>query len=526
MIPQSNRQLIQSLQDPAVWGEESLDIQMLQTHMSWILLVGSYGYKIKKPVDLGFADFSTLDQRRHLCEVELRVNRRLAAELYLAVVPISGTPEAPTPDDGGEPIEYAVKMKRFPQEDLLVHALERDELTRQHIDGLIRQIADFHGRVEVDVDGRDFGTATTVRKAMAANFDSLATSAEGDPMTARLERLKQWSEEEFRKCADDFAVRKHGGFVRECHGDMHLGNMILWNDSVLVFDAIEFNESLRWIDVQNDLAFLVMDLEVRGRADLARRVLNGYLEMTGDYAGLAVMRYYLTYRALVRAKVAAIRLGQKNIDSGERRDLQEELQGYVDLAERYTSANPPTLIITHGVSASGKTTAAVRLVEDIGVIRIRSDVERKRLFGLDPLAITGSQVNEGLYSPEATERCYDRLAEVASLVVRAGFTVVVDAAFLGRVQRELLAASAARLDVPFLILDFHADQETLCRRITRRKTTETDASEADLSVLENQLRSRCPLCEDEIAASLRIDTTRPHWQQELLRTVRQRVTAR
>jgi len=521
MIPESARSLIRSLEDPAVLGEEAAEAQTLQTHMSWVLLAGPHAYKIKKPVDLGFADFSALERRRHFCREELRVNRRLAPELYLGVVPIYGTPEAPTLDNHGKPIEYAVKMKRFPQDALLGRVLQRDELAVKHIDALVRQIADFHGRVEVDVDGRGFGTPEAVRKPMEANFEDFPDRARDDRITAQFKRLRQWSRQQFQAREQDFASRKRDGFVRECHGDMHLGNMILWNDSVSIFDAIEFNEDLRWIDVQSELAFLVMDLEDRGRADFARRALNGYLEITGDYAGLAVMPYYLTYRALVRAKVAGIRLGQKGIDDRKRQRLQDELCGYVRLADRYSSAPSPKLIITHGVSGSGKTTGSERLVEALGAIRIRSDVERKRLFGLDPLVHTESELNEGLYSPQATRRCYGRLAELAERILAAGFTVIVDAAFLARDQRTIFADAASRLEVPFLVLDFYVDEAILRNRISQREATDADASEAGLAVLDHQLHSRQPLSDTERRTSMRVNSAERGWLATLTNAVQQ-----
>lgn len=526
MISESARRLIQSLEDPAVLGEEAAQIRTLQTHMSWVLLAGPYAYKIKKPVELGFADFSMLERRRHFCNEELRVNRRLAPELYLAVVPICGSPESPRLADQGEPIEYAVKMKRFPQDTLLDRVLQRDELTVEHIDRLVRQIADFHGRVEVDVDGRSFGTPEAVRKPMEANFEGFPDHAGDDRMTTQLERLRRWSRRQFRDREQDFAARKRDGFIRECHGDMHLGNMILWNDSLVIFDAIEFNEKLRWIDVLSELAFLVMDLEDRGRADFARRALNGYLEITGDYAGLPVVPYYLAYRALVRAKVSGIRRRQKGVGHRQRQRLSDQLRGYLHLADGYASAPPPRLIITHGVSASGKTTGSEQLVEALGAVRIRSDVERKRLFGLDPLARTESALNEGLYSPEATRRCYGRLAELAETVVRSGFTVIVDAAFLERRHRAMLADTAARLAVPFLILDFHADEQTLRSRVSRRELADADASEAGLAVLGDQLHSRQPLSDGERRSSIGVNSGEPRWQDALTRAVQEWPAAR
>lgn len=522
MIPQSARRLIQSLEDPAVLGESTAEVQTLQTHMSWILLAGPHAYKIKKPLDLGFADFSTLGKRRHFCEEELRINRRLAPEWYLEVVSICGTSETPKLRGRGEPIEYAVKMQRFPQDSLLDRVLRRGELRNEHIDELVRQVADFHGRIAVDAEGRGFGTPEAVRKPVDANFEQLDADAQDPQITTQLERLRRWSGEQFQARQQDFAARQRDGFVRECHGDLHLGNIVLWNDSVVIFDAIEFNENLRWIDVLSELAFLVMDLEARGRADFARRSLNRYLEITGDYRGLGVLKYYLVYRALVRAKVCDIRRRQRGVHRQEQQRLVEELRRYVHLADGYASASTPKLIMTHGVSGSGKTTATGQLVEMLGAVRIRSDLERKRLFGLDPLARTDSDANQRIYAPEATLQVYTRLAELAETAVRAGLTAIVDAAFLKRSHREMLARTAARMNVPFLILHFHADEQTLRDRVSGRQRRQDDASEADLAVLNEQLRTRQPLSGTERRATISTDTNSPV-AARLVRVVQRRL---
>ncbi len=518
MIPDASHKLIQSLQDPAVLGGRAGPVEVCQTHMSWVLLAGPHAYKIKKPVEFGFGDFSTLEKRLHSCREELRINRRLAAELYLDLVPITGSPESPQLAGDGPAIEYAVKMKRFPQHSLLGQVLERGELTAEHIDRLVEQIADFHGRIEVDADPGGFGTPEAIRRPMQANFDGLRQRTDNQQLARRLADLRDWSEREFNRRQPVFARRKADGLVRECHGDMHLGNIILWNDALFIFDAIEFNENLRWIDVLSETAFLAMDLEDRGRADFARRALNHYLEITGDYTGTPVLRHYLAYRALVRAKVSNIQLNQKGAgDQQQRQQLRDALLGYVALAERYASPPHPKVTITHGLSGSGKTTGSARLVETAWALRLRSDVERKRLFGLSSGARSGSEVNRDLYSSEATRQCYARLDELAETIVQAGYSVVVDAAFLKQWQRNLLRETAARLKVPFCILDFQADETTLRDRVARREAQGHDASEASLGVLEAQLESAEPLSEGERHDSIRINTQEPNWVERMER---------
>ena len=291
------------------------------------------------------------------------------------------------------------------------------------------------------------------------------------------------------------ATRKQNGFVRECHGDLHLGNLAWVNDKLLVFDCIEFNPELRWIDIQSEIAFFYMDLLQRGHADWAWLFLNLWLEQTGDYEGLALLRYYAVYRAMVRAKVAAIRTSQ--LAGAERDAAMKEVRVLLDLALRLTDSMTVRLDITHGLSGSGKTTVTRNLMQKPGAIRVRSDVERKRMAGLAALAKSGSGVGKKLYATDATRQTYGRLAELAGSLLDANWPVIVDATFLARWQRDLLREVAKTRNIEFSILDFPVPVETLKERIVQRAKAGGDASEADLAVLQHQLDTEEPLEVDE-----------------------------
>ncbi|HUG93589.1 MAG TPA: AAA family ATPase [Planctomycetaceae bacterium] len=506
------------------FGERLSATQLIETHISWVLLAGERAYKIKKPVDLGFVDFSTLERRRHFCQEELRLNRRLAPEIYREVLPITGTPDAPAAGGDGEPIEYAVVMRRFPQEALVSRVLERGELRPEHVDGLAAEIADFHSRVAVAGPASPFGTPESVRLPVEENFRHLdrIDSAAQSGRAQQLARLRAWSEREFAARRGDFVARKQAGFVRECHGDMHLGNMILEGGAVTIFDCIEFNESFRWIDVASELAFTVMDLADRGRPAYANRLLNAYLEATGEYEGLRVLPFYLTYRALVRAKVAALRLDQPGLSHEEQAILHDELDSYLALAEQSTQPRRPFLAITHGFSGSGKTRGTQCLVEEFGAVRIRSDVERKRLFGLQPLDRIAPARTAELYAADASRQTYVRLGELAGTVLGADFAVVVDATFLHRSGRDEFRALADRCGVPFLIVDFHAPERVLIERVSRRAHAGQDASDAGVDVLSQQLRSHEPLTADEQRLAIAVASTEPQSEALLIAAVRAR----
>jgi aminoglycoside phosphotransferase family enzyme/predicted kinase len=512
--------LIQALTDAAVYDHPTAEIAVLQTHISWVVLTGPYAYKLKKPVDLGFVNFSTLAKRRFFCQEELRLNRRLAPHLYLEVVPIYGSPERPRFQGEGSPIEYAVKMRQFGQDRLLSHVLAAGRLQAAHIDRLVQEVSAFHARIDTAAPASRFGTPEAIYQPVRENLQHLFDAIDDPVRQTHANALERWCRHTFFARHDDFAARKRDGFVRECHGDMHLGNMILQDDEVIIFDCIEFNDNLRWIDVASEVAFLAMDLEDRGRSDLAHRFVNGYLEATGDYGMPLLLPFYLTYRAMVRAKVAALRLGQGDMSPQETAQVRQEFGSYVDLAVRYTRPAQPRLLITYGVSGSGKTHGTQGLIEATGAIRLRSDVERKRLFGLAPLERSTDRNVPDLYTSEATRRTYEQLARLAVLVVRAGFTVVVDATFLQQAQREVFRRLATRLGVPFTILDFRARDETLQHRVARRSTRADDASEADLAVLAGQLAAREPLTVAEQASVLPIDADDPQASQRLLEAVR------
>ncbi len=501
--------LIEALRKPGTYPHPVRRVNEIQTHISTVLLTGKFAYKIKKPLDLGFLNFLSLEDRKRYCEEELRLNRRLAPQLYLDVVAFSGDPRAPKFNGEGTPFEYAVKMRQFDQEALLDQVLARGELSEAMIDEIARRMADFHREATVSGMDAPFGTPEAVFAPMQQNFDQLRPLLQDPEQLAQLERLEQWTQHRHAEVFDLLAERKQGGFIRECHGDMHLGNMALIKKEIAIFDGIEFNDYFRWIDVMSELAFLSMDLDDRGAHALSRRVINAYLAESGDYAGLALLRFYQVYRAMVRAKVASIRLSQGGLDEDERAAILKAYQGYADLAEHYTRGGQGAVMITHGMSGSGKSTAAQQLVQMLGAVCVRSDVERKRLHGLKADEASGSQIGGGIYTAEATEATYQRLLQLAAGIARAGFPAVVDATFLKRAQRHRFAVTVSELKLPFLILDMRVNETQLRERLTQRLKQGADASEANLEVLEQQLRQHEPLERDETAIGIDAQGTIP-----------------
>jgi len=525
--PPAIGRLIDALARPGRYPHPVERVETLQTHISYVLLAGDYAYKIKKPVNLGFLDFSTLEARRRFCEEELRLNRRTAPDIYLATVRITGSETAPVLDGRGAAIEYAVKMRRFAQEALLDGAATRGELTPALVDAIARKIAAFHATVEVAEADSRFGSPDRVTVPPRENFDHIEKLIGDSPDVPQLERLRAWTEREGARLARVFAERKGAGFVRECHGDLHLGNIALIGDDPTPFDCIEFNADLRWIDVMNEVAFLVMDLTDHRLPGLAIRFLNTYLEETGDYAGLAVLRYYMVYRAMVRAKVACIRAHQPGLAGSAKAATEEAYRGYFHLAEHLARRGRTALTLTHGLSGSGKTTVAGMLAERLGAIRIRSDVERKRLFGFAAAMRTASAVGGGIYGSEASRRTYARLSDLARVVLDAGWPVIVDATFLRDAERAAFRSLGRELSAPVIIVSCTAPDAELRGRILAREQAGTDASEAGLAVLAHQREASEPPSREEIRDTIVFDTSQPreNWGP-LLAQVGERVGVR
>ncbi len=478
--------LIEALRDPACYPHPVERVAMLETHISWVLLAGDYAYKIKKPVDFGFLDFSTLARRRHFCQEEIRLNRRTAPELYVDVVAVTGTPEQPAVDGAGEPIEYAVRMQRFDPADSFDRLLEAGRLESARVEALGEALADLHHLAEPAPSGAKWGSPDEVIGPMRDNFTTLRERLSDPDRLRRLASLAAWTEARFAALGETIRARREGGFVRECHGDVHLGNVTLFRGRTTLFDCIEFSPDLRWTDVMADVGFVVMDLRERGAGGHAWRLLDRYLARTGDYEGLALLAFYVVYRALVRAKVAALGLGDAG-DAGGDASILATIDSHLALADRVAGEQRPGLVLTCGVSGSGKSFLARSLLADCGLVRLRSDVERKRLFGLAEGARTDSPTGAGLYGRQATQQTYARLLELAGAVIDAGLPALVDATFLAAEHRRAFADLARRRQVPFGVLVCTADEAVLRERVRRRAAAGSDASEADLDVLEKQL---------------------------------------
>ena len=494
--------LVEGLLDPAAFEHATGAVEMIETHISWVILAGEFVYKIKKPVVLDFLDFQTLERRKFYCEEELRLNRPWAPDIYLDVVPVTLADGQPRFGGAGNAVEYAVRMRRFDQQLRLDRQLELGRLSVPDMKELGRNIAMRHASAPVVAASQRERVLRLTNEFMWDNFAALDGHVDID----ELELLQRWTERELQRLQPTIGERFDEGFFRDCHGDLHLANLVRLPDGITTFDCIEFNTDLRHIDVICDIAFLTMDLVARERHDLAAHFINRYLECSGDYAGVSLLSLYFVYRCLVRAKVAAILSAEHESEAARQADLAEAHR-YCDMARRQAATRAPVLVLMSGLSGSGKTRVSGQLMAALPAIRIRADLERKRMFGLRESDNSASPIDAGIYTRRANEAVYRQLLLHARSILESGHHVILDAAFLKSADRTDAVAMAAELGLPAVLLQVTAPEEVLRERLQQRRRHGGDASEAGLDVLDHQLATAEPLTDGEMTIAISCDNS-------------------
>ncbi|QDW54768.1 AAA family ATPase [Burkholderia sp. KBS0801] len=492
-------QFDRALSRPVTYPHPAGRIERIETHLSVVYLAGRYAYKRIKPVRFAFVDLVRAARRRRCALAECTLNRPFAGPLYLGVWPLVARGrrcafDAPVRIGGrrhrqqtAPPGEYVVRMRRFDARRMLsVRSASLDEGLAD-ADALAAMLARHHLHAPRRAPRGYPGSAECVAAQCRPLLDALDVAVTDEAA------LRAWYEAELTRIAPRLADRHAHGFVRACHGDLHLDNIVRWRNRILMFDCIEFDDTLRWIDVASDLAFALMDFSAHGREDCAHRLLSGWLARTGDHAALGVLPCYFVYRALVRALTASLR--------GDEAARARYLRIGSTMADARRDAQP-VLLLCHGVSGSGKSLASRELAGRLGAIRLSSDVERKRSAGVPG----NTRLPRDTYSDTAIDRIYERLLSDAGVVLDSGYTAIVDATFLRERNRAAFISLAARLGVRVAILDFVAGQATLAARVAARAACGRDASDADAAVLARQIEHADPLTELEAAIAIRFDT--------------------
>jgi uncharacterized protein len=482
------RSILKSLQKPDAYPEPTTKVELVQTHVSWIFLTDGHAYKIKKPVDFGFLNFSTIDRRRFYCNEEVKYNSRLCPGIYEGVVELRESAGGAAFFGDGPVIDYAVKMKRLPAERMLDRLVANNTIQVSELLEVARVIAEFHRTAPTSTSVAEYGHLDRILFNWQENFDQTTPFENSTLPASERELIRAWVSAFAASHSETFNQRVSDGFIRECDGDIHLENICLDNGSVFIFDCIEFNERFRCCDTAADVAFLLMDLDYHGRHDLSEEVVAAYLETSGDTGMMALVVFYKVYRAFVRGKIESFHMRDSGIDPHEQTLAMAKAIRYFRLARGYIERSrlQPTIFITCGLMGSGKSTLAGQLAFELGIAHYNSDVIRKQLAGIAPDTACSAAFGEGLYSHQNNEDTYDELIRLAKEELAARRSVIIDAAFLCKKDRLRCASLAEESEARFVIILISCGEQEIRRRLAERYTSGRSFSDGRTELLNSQ----------------------------------------
>jgi uncharacterized protein len=458
--------IVQAMLDPAFYPEQPGQVELVQTQMSFVFLTDSYAYKLKKPVNLGYLDYSSLEKRRYFSECELQLNRRLCSEAYLAVLTVQKDDGQISFGDHGEIIDYVLKMKRLPLDKMLNILLHRNQVTDEMMVRLAEKLASFHSKAEYNPTISSFGEFSSITTNTEENFNQTENSVGRTISRNKYERIRDYTRKFLKDNHGAFEKRILENRIRDCHGDLHAAH-ICFTDSLCIYDCIEFNERFRYGDVASEIAFLAMDLDNYGRADISRSLVNNYVKYSGDHNLMSLLSFYKIYRAYVRGKVESFKLDDPYISEAEKETARRVACGYFTLAGFYVRSSP-TLFVMVGVTGSGKSFLAGELSRHTGSIILSSDVIRKQLSGIPLDQHRFEDFDKGIYSSETTRLTYEELIRRGKLELSSGSSIILDATFIRRSDREKARLLAEECEAQLLFIECHADTDHILSRLDER----------------------------------------------------------
>ncbi len=481
-------EILKSLLSPSAYPVRTRTVELIQTHVSWLFLTDTHVFKLKKPVNFGFLDFSTLELRRFYCYEELRLNQRLCPDIYEKVIALCKTADGEAFFGDGEAIEYAVMMKRLPADRMLDRLVDGGRILDEEIRSVALEISTFHSNAPTSSYISKFGSLEQIRCNWEENFEQTLQFQTSTLPTSVRNIIRTYVETFTDLQRILFTERVEKGFIRECDGDIHLGNICLLNTKAYIFDCIEFNERFRFSDTAADIAFLLMDLDFHLRPDLADAALSTYITASGDANLTKLITFYKIYRAFVRGKVDSLQLFDAGIEQKDRAAAEKRAIRYFRLAQGYCLRYrlTPTLFITCGTMGCGKSTLAGQLAFELGLSLFNSDITRKRLAGLTPETSVQVSFGEGLYSQVMTHGTYRQLEQLADTVLASGHSVVIDAGFGSVAERAAFARLAAFHHAGFVILYIQCDSDEQKRRLRERVSGDVSVSDGRVELLDQQ----------------------------------------
>ncbi len=497
------KKLVNEIKKPETFGEEIDSVKLIQTHISFVVLTEKYAYKIKKPVDFGFLDFSTLEKRKYFCNQEIKLNKRLCPEIYLEVVKITKKDDGLEINGSGEIVDYAVKMKEFSQEKIMTNLLDKNKVDEDTIEKLVENLVSFYNKEESTDEINEFGKIKTIKQNTDENFDQTKEVIGVTIKPKKFEEIKDITNRFLSEKKDVFEKRIKNNYIKECHGDLHTGNIVLKNNEICIFDCIEFNKRFRYSDVASDIGFLAMDLDYQGNPYLSSYLIKTYVEKSKDKGIYDVINFYKAYRAYVRGKVAGFKLYDPNIEKEEKKDTIKVASKYFDLAYYYIQLvknqieeKRPLLFITSGLTGTGKTTAANKISVDYNARKISTDEVRKEMRGIDKYERHHEPYNTGIYSPEKMKETYLRVIEKGKKYLQKNRNVVLDATFKTKDLREKAKEISDETDSNFLILNTVMPEEKV-KKYLKERVQKKSISDGRWEIYEKQKDSFDELSSDE-----------------------------
>ena len=512
------KKLIEELKNPATYGSDVDSVDVLQTHISFVVLTGKFAYKIKKPVDFGFLDFSTLEKRKYFCEEEVRLNRRLCPDIYLDVVPLTREGGKLVMGGRGQVVDYAVKMQEFSQEQIMNNLLQREKVHEEIIGNICRILVDFYNASEKSKEIEKFGQIESIKKNIDENFEQTEQVINITIPRNMYSFIKKVNNEFFKKRKSVFLKRIKDGRIKDCHGDLHSGNIVL-SDKIYIFDCIEFNERFRYCDVASDIGFLAMDLDYQNHPYLSSYLINLYVENSGDKDIFKMLNFYKSYRAYVRGKVIGFRLNDSNLEEREKNAIIRTSKKYYNLSYYYASLisidlhkDRPIIFIVSGLSGTGKSTLALKLSVDYNASYLNTDIIRKEIAGVDRYERHLDEINTGLYQPDKIDFTYKKVIEKTDELLKNGDSVVLDATFQKKKYRDMAQEIADKNDAIFILIQTIAPDNIVKNWLDIRLKKKT-VSDGRWEVYINQKKTFEPYLSQE--KPLIVDTSQGEYKPRL-----------